>query len=91
MILLIAHIILSFTSLGLMLGALAGRLIKPQSDYTRLTQGSAATFVGLVGTGAVLVVKSGSPILGACLQGLCYLGGLSVAYVVYRKLATTQD
>lgn len=88
---LISHIIFAFASLGLMLFAVGGRLVKPAGDYTKLTKASAITFVGMVGTGTALVVKSGSPILGACLQGLCYLGGLSVAYVVYRKLATNQD
>lgn len=88
---LITHIIFAFASLGLMLAAVAGRLVKPVVDYTKLTQASAVTFAGMVGTGTVLVIKSGSPILGACLQGLCYLGGLSVAYIVYRKLATNQD
>ena len=85
--LLVTHIIFAFSSLALMLVALVGRLVKSASDYERLTRGSAVAFAGLVSTGTALVIISHSPILGACLQGLLYLGGLSAMYLVYRKLA----
>ena len=91
MMLLIIHIFFAFSSLALMLAALVGRLRKPSGDYGRLAQGSAVAFAGLVSTGTALVIISHSPILGACLQGLLYLGGLSAMYLVYRKLAVTRD
>ena len=80
--LLITHIILAFASLGAMFGAVLGRLVKPAGNYQPLAQFSAVSFGGLFATGTVLVVRSHSPILGACIEGLAYFAILAVGFLV---------
>ncbi|HUD07333.1 MAG TPA: hypothetical protein VMR34_05610 [Candidatus Saccharimonadales bacterium] len=86
MILLIVHVIFACLSIPLMLLAVVNELAGFVKNKQLLPKLSAVAFAGLVTTGTALIVVDHARILSTCLSGLLYLSGLSVPYLVFRRL-----
>jgi hypothetical protein len=85
--LLALHLLLAFASFPFMIAAIANEFFKFTESKTLLPKLSIASFIGMVSTGTVLVIRDHVPLLGACFMGLAYLGVLGVAFIGYKKLA----
>ncbi|HVX23933.1 MAG TPA: hypothetical protein VG992_01155 [Candidatus Saccharimonadales bacterium] len=83
---LVLHLICVFTSLPLMLTAVARRWQQRAGNHSALARLSLISFIGLLITGYGLVATQHAEITSACVSGLSYWLCLSGLYVAYRKL-----
>lgn len=89
--LLIIHLIFAATSFPAMLLAVVNEYFMLAKSKLLFPVISAVSFIGLVITGTLLVVLDHGQVLGACTEGLLYLGSLIIPYGIARKMAAKKS
>lgn len=83
------HVLCALTSLPLMLAAVTVEVLHKAGSKVPLKL-SALSFAGLVASGTGLITIDHVSMLGVCVDGLLYFGGLGTLYLVYQKLLSRE-